>query len=225
METIRVALFDAEAVIRAGLVAALAAEPDFALIDDATGPHDATGSTGYPMADVAIVKVPNRSPDRLDAIHGLLKRDPQTRVIAIAEQALPETLFHLLGTGIHGLLLARTAERNIVDAIRAVHGGGTYICSDAARLMIPHYLDRRGALSVNDRWSLLSAREREVLALVLEGNPNSEIAQRLSISPKSVCAYRSRLMKKLGVTDVPSLVKSTLRHQPTPGDSLECASK
>ena len=85
--------------------------------------------------------------------------------------------------------------------------------------MIPHYLDQREVKWIADPLERLSSREREVLNLIVDGEPSAEIARRLSISPKSVGTYRVRLMKKLGVKDLPSLVKFTLQHGLTSVDT------
>ena len=99
-------------------------------------------------------------------------------------------MFLLLCAGAHGVLLANTAHQKIADAIRAVHGGGTYVSGDAADIMIPHYLDQPGAKWIANPLERLSSRKREVLNLIVDGKPSDEIAQRLSISPKSVGTYR-----------------------------------
>ena len=110
------------------------------------------------------------------------------------------------------MLLAETAGVTLVNAIRAVYGGGAFVCGNAAALMIPHYINRGGPKTPITPLESLSRRERQVLNLVVDGMSSSEIAQQLAISPKSVDTYRSRLMKKLGVTDLPSLVKFAIHH-------------
>ena len=106
-------------------------------------------------------------------------------------------MFLLLCAGAHGVLLTETAQHKIAEAIRAVYGGGTYVSDDAAGIMIPHYLQQHEAKRTTDPLERLSSRERQVLTLVIDGEPSAEIARRLSISPKSVGTYRNRLMKKL----------------------------
>jgi DNA-binding CsgD family transcriptional regulator len=78
--------------------------------------------------------------------------------------------------------------------------------------MIPHYINRSRRAPSTAPLAGLSRRERQVLGLVVDGKARSEIAQQLAITPRSVDAYRSRLMKKLGATDLPALVKLATQH-------------
>ncbi len=115
--------------------------------------------------------------------------------------------------GASGYLLKEVAIDEVITAVRTVHGGGRYL-SPALAESVPD-LDTGHARSPIDS---LSARERQVLQLVVEGRTSSEIAHMIHLAPSSVQTYRSRLMVKLGVSDVPSLVKFALEHGLTPPD-------
>jgi DNA-binding NarL/FixJ family response regulator len=99
--------------------------------------------------------------------------------------------------------------------LRAVYGGRRYL-SRALKTLESRSIV--GAASQASPIQSLSARERQVLQLVVEGHSSSDIAAIIHLSPKSVDTYRSRLMKKLGIADVPALVKFAIRHRLTSPD-------
>ena len=113
-----------------------------------------------------------------------------------------------------GYLLKESAGAEVNAAVRAVHGGRRYL-SRAIAALEP---DARSGAGRSSPLESLSGRERQVLQLVVEGHSSAEIARRVHLSPKSVDTYRSRLMKKLGVGDVPALVKFAIQHGITPSD-------
>jgi DNA-binding NarL/FixJ family response regulator len=199
----------------ANLRSVLQEESDIVIVGTVVAPNSVRESVGQIPADVVVMNVTWSLQGELDTLNGLLKNEAGTRIVVLVEDGSPEGMFLLLCAGAHGVLLAQTAHQKIADAIHAVYGGGTYVTDDAADIMIPHYLDQRQAKRIADPLKRLSSRERQVLTLVIDGEPSSEIARRLSISPKSVGTYRSRLMKKLGVKDLPSLVKFAIRHDLT----------
>ncbi len=196
----------------ANLRSMLQEEPDIVIVGTVVAPNSTEETVGHILADIVVMNVTWPLQERLDSTKGLLKKESGARIVVLVEDGSPEGMFLLLCAGAHGVLLAKTAQHKIAEAIRAVYGGGTYMSGDAAGIMIPHYLEQREVQRNADPLDRLSSRERQVLTLVIDGEPISEIARRLSISPKSVGTYRSRLMKKLGVKDFPSLVKFAIRH-------------
>ena len=221
MAIIKVLLIDSQASFSGSLLALLNAEPDIAVVCDAVIPFDVGETFGKIPTDVVVINVSWPLSEYLDAIHTLRKKEPGLRIVAFSGHEDPETMFLVLNAGANALLLARTEDqKKIADAVRAVYGGGTYVSNDAAEIMIPHYIDQRETQPIASSLKRLSSREREILNLVIDGKPNSEIARRLAISPKSVDTYRSRLMKKLGVKDLPSLVKFAIRHDLISSDTV-----
>jgi two-component system, NarL family, response regulator NreC len=111
-----------------------------------------------------------------------------------------------LKAGAMGYVIKRSAAKELVDAIRAVHAGQRYLSPRVADVMIEAGVDDK-----DDLLSKLSMREREVLQLLAEGNTGAEIAQRLSLSQKTVETYRARLVEKLGIRDLPGLVRFAIQ--------------
>jgi DNA-binding NarL/FixJ family response regulator len=124
-----------------------------------------------------------------------------------------EHVFRALQAGALGYLLKESAGIELVNAVRAVHAGRRYLSRKISDTLIDDYVRHRQAESPLSR---LSRREQQVLQLVVEGKSSAEIANTLSLSAKTVETYRSRLMSKLGIRDLPSLVKFAIQHGLTP---------
>ncbi len=124
-----------------------------------------------------------------------------------------EHIFRALEAGALGYLLKESAGKEMVKAIRAVYAGNRFLSDRISQTMIEDYIHQRRADSAKESpIKRLSQREREVLQLVVEGKSSAEIASSLFLSPKTVETYRSRLMHKLGIKDLPSLVKFAIQH-------------
>jgi RNA polymerase sigma factor (sigma-70 family) len=109
-------------------------------------------------------------------------------------------------------LLKESAGIEVVKAVREVISGKRYLSEKISEEVINEYVRLRDRVDEEDLLSRLSPREREVLQLVVEGNSSAEIAETLYLSPKTVETYRSRLMQKLEIHDIPGLVKFALQH-------------
>ena len=118
-----------------------------------------------------------------------------------------EHVFHALEAGARGYILKESAGREIVAAIHAVLAGRRFVSPEVAGIVAEMSATMPRASPLES----LSAREREILQLVAEGNSSARIGSMLSLSPKTVDTYRSRLTSKLGVRDVPALVRLAIR--------------
>jgi DNA-binding NarL/FixJ family response regulator len=142
-----------------------------------------------------------------DATRAIVQHDPGIRVIVLSMYAEREYVRRALKAGATGYVVKRSAAKELVEAIRAVHRGERYLSPKVADGVIGDDADdKRG-----DPLARLSAREREVLQLIAEGRTGAEIAERLSLSQKTVETYRARLVEKLGIRDVPGLVRFAIQ--------------
>jgi DNA-binding NarL/FixJ family response regulator len=141
---------------------------------------------------------------------------PATQVVILSMYSSTEHIFRALQAGAQGYVMKESAGKEVVNAVRAVHAGRRYLSQRIADTVIDNYVYVRQTGRVKSPLEHLSPREREVLQLVVEGKSSAEIAQILYLSSKTVETYRSRLMHKLGVNDLPSLVKFAIEHGLTP---------
>lgn len=207
--TIRVLLADDHAVMREGLRVLLSASSDIIVVGEAATGNEAVRQAQLLSPDVIVMDISMPELNGIEAARMIHAKFPTIRVIILSMHSTIEHVYRALKAGAAGYLLKESAGDEVIAAIRAVHEGRQYLSPVIA--MPAHGMNAAAALALSpiDR---LSARERQVLQLVVEGHSSSEIAHLVKLSPKSVDTYRSRLMKKLELSDVPSLVKFALEH-------------
>jgi DNA-binding NarL/FixJ family response regulator len=212
---IRVLLADDHAVLRDGLKALLQASGDIEVVGVVGNGRDAVQGALELKPDIAILDVTMPGLNGIEAAALLRRKCPATRIIMLSMHSSAEHVHRALEAGACGYLLKEDASEEVVVAVRAVHAGRNYL--GRARGVA----GKRPVTRVHGETSpleSLSARERQVLQLVVEGHSSAQVAAIVRLSPKSVDTYRSRLMKKLGVADVTALVKFAIQHGITPPD-------
>ena len=209
---IRVLIADDHAVVRDGLCYLLEAQPDLSVVGDAANGREAVARTIQLKPDVVLMDISMPELNGIDATAQIVEAVPEARVIILSMQGTAEHVFRALQAGAQGYLLKDSAGRIVVEAVRAVHSGSRYFSNEITSTLVTDYLQHRQDGSEKSPLERLSGREREILQLVVEGKSSAEIGQILSLSPKTIETYRSRLMAKLGLKDLPSLVKFAVQH-------------
>ena len=210
--TIRVLLADDHVMMRDGLKALLTASLGISVVAEVGNGRDAVRRAAELRPDVAILDISMPELNGIEAARMLRTGCPGTRVVILSMHSSSEHVFRAFEAGAAGYLLKDSAGSEVLAAVRTVHAGRRYLSGAIAALegSLQRAAGQAGPLDS------LSARERQVLQLVVEGHSSAEIARRVHLSPKSVDTYRSRLMRKLGVGDVPALVKFAIQHGITP---------
>lgn len=216
--SITVFLADDHAVVRDGLRMLLEAQPDLEVIGTAADGRDAVRQVTQLGPDVAILDIAMPELNGLEAARQILEARPTTQVIMLSMHGASEHVFDALHMGARGYLLKASAGADVADAVRAVHAGRRYLSQEVMEQVIERSIEPqpRQADGASGLLARLTGREREVLQLVVEGKSSAEIARVLHLSPKTVETYRSALMKKLEINDLPSLVKFAIKHNLTP---------
>jgi len=147
--------------------------------------------------------------DGIEATRRILEKCADTKVLILSMYLSSEHLHRAMRAGARGYVLKESAGDEVVDAVRAVQAGKRYLSHKISETMIDDYLRDGVRMSPLDS---LSLRERDVLQLVVEGQTNNAIAVKLSLSPKTIETYRTRIMRKLKVQDTVELVKFAMRH-------------
>jgi DNA-binding NarL/FixJ family response regulator len=205
--TIKVLIADDHAIIRDGLRALLEAASDILVVGDASDGLTAINLARELQPDVVIMDISMPGLNGIEAASRILAGLPKTRVIILSMSGTAEHVFRALQAGARGYLLKESAGREVVDAVLTVYSGKIYLSEPVQSVLIADYIELRGKNVDSGPLERLSAREREVLILVVEGKTSAEIGAMLYLSPKTVETYRSRMMHKLGVPDLPSLFK------------------
>jgi DNA-binding NarL/FixJ family response regulator len=209
---IKVFLADDHAVVRDGLRYILEAQADITVAGEAGDGLQAVEQVRKLKPDVVVMDIAMPQLNGIEATRRILEDLPRTRVVILSVYSSAEHIYRALKAGARGYLLKESAGAEVVKAVRTVHAGRRYLCDKIAATMIDTYVQQREAVEAKSPLERLSSRERQVLQLVVEGKSSKEIADILHLSPKSVETYRSRLMQKLGVHDIPGLVKFAIQH-------------
>lgn len=200
---IRVIVIDDHALVRELVSRLIDEEHGMSVVGSFADGSDAVRFAAREEPQVVILDVAMPCANGIDIARRLRAVSPKTRVLMLSMHAKPEYVRQALAAGASGYVLKECAGAEVVAAVRAVNRGERYL---SPRLSIP-----AGAERAEDPLERLSAREMQVLKLVVEGNTSSEVAAQLCLSPKSVDTYRSRLMTKLDVEHLPELVKFAIR--------------
>jgi DNA-binding NarL/FixJ family response regulator len=183
---IRVVLADDHAVVRDGLRALLEARPDIQVVGDAPDGRETVRLVAEVRPDVVIVDLAMPELSGLEATRQLHEHCPSSRVIILSMYSTTEHIYQALQAGARGFLLKEAAGIEVIDAVRAVHAGHRYLSRKISETVLTDYLRRRDPGEAESPLARLSPREREIIQLVAEGKTSAEIADRLSLSPKTV---------------------------------------
>jgi DNA-binding NarL/FixJ family response regulator len=195
---IRILIADDHGVVAEGLKHLVEAEADMEVVACVGDGREAVQLARDVQPDVVLMDLSMPELNGADATRAILQRDPKCRVIVLSMYAQREYVRRALKAGAAGYVVKRSAAKEVVEAIRAVHAGQRYLSPRVADVVLEDYSDDKQ----DDPLARLSAREREVLQLLAEGRTGAEIAQRLSLSQKTVETYRARLVEKLGIRDL-----------------------
>jgi two-component system, NarL family, response regulator NreC len=210
-DVIRVVLADDHTVVRTGLKAVLAAAKDIDVVGEAKDGREAIALVERYKPDVVVMDLAMDGTDGLAATEEIIAKQHPSRVLVLTMHEEEEYLVPVLKAGAAGYLVKTAADRELVDAIRAVAHGDVYVRGSAARVLAkgltkkdPHQEDR-------ERYERLTERERDVLRLTAQGYSAPEIGDRLFISPKTVDTYKQRINEKVGISHRAEYVQLALR--------------
>lgn len=210
-DLIRVVLADDHTVVRAGLKAVLGTAKDIDVVGEARDGREAVALVDRFKPDVVVMDLSMSGMDGTAATKEIVGKGVATRVLILTMHPEEDYLVPLLEAGAAGYLVKSAADRELVDAVRAVANGDVYVRPTAARVLAkgltkkdPHQVDR-------ERFEKLTERERDVLRLTAQGYSAPEIGERLFISPKTVDTYKQRINEKLGLSHRADYVQFALR--------------
>lgn len=209
MSKLRVLIADDHQIMREGLRALVDRQPDMETVGEADNGRAAVALAQQLRPDVVVMDVSMPELNGLKATERLKKLCPEIKVLTLTRHADDSYLRQLLQAGACGYVLKQSASTQLISAIRAVAGGGTYLDTAVTGRVIKSIVGGRklrGAPPDKE----LSAREEEVLRLIAWGYANKEIAARLSVSVKSVEVYKTRAMEKLDMRNRIDIVRYAL---------------
>ena len=209
--TIRVLLVDDHAIVRTGLKAVLGAAAEIEVVGEAGGGHEAIAVLAQHPADVVVMDLSMADGDGLAATRAITAKSGGPRVLVLTMHAEEAYLEPVLEAGASGYLMKSTADRELVEAVRAVARGEVWVQPSAALVIAQGKRRREKSASDRARYERLTDRERAVMRLIAEGYTAPEIGEQLTISPKTVDTYKQRINDKLGLTHRADYVKLALK--------------
>ena len=207
--TIRLLLVDDHAVVRAGLRTMLTHEPDLEIAGEAGSAQEALSQIERLLPTLVLMDIGLPDASGIDTTAAIKARWPEVAVVALTIHEDEEYFFRMLNAGASGYVPKRAAPEELLTAIRTAASGEVYLYPSLAKLLVRDFVANRhaGSPALDD----ITEREHEVLAFLAEGSSNAEIAETLSISPKTVARHRENIMAKLNLHSRADLVKYAIR--------------
>lgn len=207
---IRVLLADDHGIVRQGSRELLDEQVDMEVVGEAEDGTRALELVGEVLPDIVVMDITMPNLNGIEATAQIVRQFPKVKVVALSAHSGRSYAASMLKAGALGYVLKDSLFDELTKAIRTVAAGQTYLSTKVAGTITTDYVTR---LSGTTRSSSdnLTAREMKMLRLLTEGKSTKEIASQLRISPKTVDANRRKIMDKLGISNVPGLVKYALR--------------
>ena len=210
MNKLRILLADDHVILRDGLKSLISAQPDMEVIGEADNGRIALQKCKTLQPDILVMDVSMPELNGVKATERLTETDSKVKILILTVHEDVGHLCQLLQAGASGYVLKKAATYELINAIRVVASGGTYLDSSLAGKVVGGYI-RKPALKGAAQGTDLSERETEVLRNIAFGYSNKEIADKLKISIKTVETYKTRLMEKLELRSRSEIVRYALR--------------
>ena len=211
MRKTKVLIVDDHAIVRDGICSLLALAGDMEIVGEAANGMEALEKVGKSLPDVVLMDIAMPIMDGLEAIRRIRKEFSDTKILVLTQYDDRAHVFPAIQAGANGFVSKTAASSELTSGIRAVFAGDSYLSPSVAKLFVEDY--QMVALTEDkiDPYEQLTNRERDTLKLVVEGYKTRQIAEMLTITPKTVEGHKTSLMKKLGIHNKVELVRYALR--------------
>lgn len=195
-------IVDDHALMRNGLEAMLASEPDYEVVGVAADGMTAIRSVANLQPDVVLMDLTMPRTSGMDAIVQIKRQYPDTKIVALTFHKEEKYVHATLEAGADAYVLKDDSRVELFNALANVVAGNNYLSPSIVDKVVAGYLSGGDAATAKPSWELLTRREREVIKLIAEGKRTKEIAEYLSLSPKTIEKHRTNLMRKLDLHNV-----------------------
>lgn len=211
MKKIRVLVVDDHTIVRDGICALLGLAGDIEVAGEASNGKEAIEMVRKLSPDVVLMDIAMPIMGGLEATHRIHKDFPNVKVLALTQYDDREYVFPVIEAGAYGFISKSAASSELTTGIRSVYRGDSFLSPSVAKFLVEVYRQGGTLKRSPDPYDELTVREREILKLLAEGYTNQEIANMLSISPKTAEGHKTSLMAKLDIHNRAELVKYALR--------------
>jgi DNA-binding NarL/FixJ family response regulator len=211
MNSVRILIADDHELFRRGLAAELTQVPGWVVAGEAANGRDAVELAAALKPDLVVLDLTMPELNGLEAARKIISANPAARVLILTAHESEQLVREVLSAGAQGYVLKSDAGRILIAALQSLLDGRSFFTSNVARMVLDGYLrnESRDASTPET----LSAREREIVQLLAEGNSNKDIARALKISVKTTETHRSNIMRKMGFGSLPELVRYAIRNK------------
>ena len=161
--------------------------------------------------EVAVLDIGMPMLNGIDATQQIVAKEPQTQVVILSMHSDESYVLRALKAGARAYILKNSAEADLIRAVRAVADGKSFFSPVISKMLLDDYVRQMRDKHVEDRYDLLTPREREILQLLAEGRTNKEVANLLQLSVYTVDAHRGNILQKLDLHGVPELILYAVR--------------
>ena len=211
MKKIRILLADDHNIMRRGLRLLLESQPEFSVVGEAADGRQAVEQAELTKPDVAVLDIAMPHLSGTDAAQRINQLLPTTAIVILSMHSDEGYVLRALKAGAKGYLLKDSAEGDLIEAIKSVGEGKTFFSPEITKMLVEDYVRDIKTRGVDDTYELLTAREREILHLLVEGRSNKEIATALNLSPYTVETHRRNLQEKLNLHSFAELILYAVR--------------
>jgi len=201
LETLRILIAEDHPLFRKGVISLLSSVPDFEVVGEATTGEEAVVRAEQLQPDVVLMDLQMPEVNGIEATRRILHESPSIRVLVVTLFEDEDSVFMALRAGARGYILKDADEEEMVHAIRAVGRGEAIFSPNVATRVLAYFAASSPGGASPQAFPTLTDREREILHLIAQGQPNPSIAKELSLSTKTVGNYVSNIFTKLQVAD------------------------
>lgn len=209
--TIRIVLADDHTIFRRGLRRILQEKHEFSVVGEASSGLEAIELISELKPDVAVIDIAMKELNGIEATAMITKRSPRTAVLVLSMHSDERYVTRAVKAGARGYMLKDSVEEGLILAIQSIYRGQPFFSPALTRTSEYHEQIGIEQPELEDRFALLTSRERQLYLLLAEGMNNKDIANRLNLSLHTVETHRSRIMEKLGVHGIAELVLGAVR--------------